>query len=115
MAPKSPVLFLLVFYLSLTGKGFGQKQSKAGKKDHYFGAYIGDFQDRFHGIAGQVKLKNKAIRLGTPVEVNKYRLHQRFIDDNQTPPQCSGQSGSAWGWWCHDSAFLEPGQFSEHL
>ena len=63
MAPKSPVLFLLVFYLSLTGKGFGQKQSKAGKKDHYFGAYIGDFQDRFHGIAGQVKLKNMAMTL----------------------------------------------------
>lgn len=25
------------------------------KKEHYFGAYIGEFQDRFHGIAGQVK------------------------------------------------------------
>jgi hypothetical protein len=29
----------------------GQKQAK---KDHYYGAYIGDFQDRFHGVAGQV-------------------------------------------------------------
>jgi hypothetical protein len=26
------------------------------KKEHYYGAYIGEFQDRFHGIAGQVSI-----------------------------------------------------------
>ena len=43
---------LLVFICGgLWCQAVGQKQAK---KDHYYGAYIGDFQDRFHGVAGQV-------------------------------------------------------------
>ena len=55
MAPKFsfllPVVF--VFFLFSVALISGQKQSKK-KEQHYFGVYIGDFQDRFHGIAGQV-------------------------------------------------------------
>ena len=47
--------------------------------------------------------------------VNKYRLHQRCLDDITTLPQFSGMLGSAWHWWHRVSAFLKAGQFSEHL
>ena len=55
------------------------------------------------------------IRLSTPGKVNKSGLHRRGLDDITTPPHFSGFSGSAWGWWHHNSATLDPGQFSEGL
>ena len=49
-AAKRLVVFVLIGG-GLWCQAVGQKQAK---KDHYYGAYIGDFQDRFHGVAGQV-------------------------------------------------------------
>ena len=47
----SKILWLTIIFAFGT---FAQKQ-KAKEKDHYYGTYIGDFQDRFHGVGGQVK------------------------------------------------------------
>ena len=54
-------------------------------------------------------------RLGTAEKVNKGRLQRRCLDDITTPPLFSGQLGSAWGRWQHNSALLEQDKFSERL
>jgi len=49
----SKVVWLSIIFAVGT---LAQKQSaKAKEKEHYYGTYIGDFQDRFHGVAGQVR------------------------------------------------------------
>ena len=52
---------------------------------------------------------------GTPEKVNNCGLHLRCLNVITTPPKFSSQSGIACGWWHHDSALFEPGQFSECL
>jgi hypothetical protein len=49
-------IFPLVFFVVLcaTWRHTLAQKAKAAKKEHYYGAYIGDFQDRFHGVTGQV-------------------------------------------------------------
>ena len=69
---------------------------------------------RFHKKLS-VLLKVNWIRSGTPEKVNKCRLHWRCLDAITTPPKFPGFSGSPWDWWNHDSALLEPGQFSVSL
>jgi len=51
MISKATFCFGL-FTVSILSKSFAEVHSK---KEQYFGAYIGEFQDRFHGISGQVK------------------------------------------------------------
>ena len=65
----SKILWLTIVFAAVGT--FAQKQ-KAKEKDHYYGTYIGDFQDRFHGVAGQVKHSFFHFKAGLPHSIYTY-------------------------------------------